>query len=121
MDAALGTRSNQPPGAKSWVQLQPKEAPALQRAVLGVSRAYQLATLEGGQGKVTNVAQFPLGLSINTLAQCTPDAPDRSEIAFDEFYIKAGPLRCAPAARFLLAAGPVLNNDGWRTADLCLM
>lgn len=83
----------------SLMTLQPKEAPALQRAVLGVSKAYQLASLEGGGGKVYNVAQFPLGLSINTIAQCNPDAPDRSEIAFDEFYIKAGPLRCGLASQ----------------------
>ena len=54
---------------------------------------FQLASLDNGLGKVTNVAQFPLGLSINTLAQCTPEAADRSAIKFDEFYVRAGPVR----------------------------
>ena len=73
--------------------MQTKEAPALQKAVLGVSQAFQVANLNAGKGKITNIAQFPLGLSIRTLAQCTPDAADRSAIAFDEFFIKAGPIR----------------------------
>ena len=72
-----------------------KEAPALQKAVLGLTKAFQQATLQNGNGKITNVAQFPLGWSIRTLAQCTPEAPDRSAIQFDEFFVRAGPFRCA--------------------------
>ena len=74
--------------------MQTKEAPALQKAVLGLTRAFQLASLQRGLGKVTNVAQFPGGLSIRTLAQCTPEAGDRSAIEFDEFFVRAGPFRC---------------------------
>ena len=73
--------------------VQTKEAPALQKAVLGLTRAFQLASLERGKGKITNVAQFPLGWSIRTLAQCTPEAGDKSAIVFDEFFIRAGPFR----------------------------
>ena len=61
--------------------------------MLSLTKAYQLASLQKGGGKITNVAAFPLGWSIRTLAQCTPDAADRSAIQFDEFFVRAGPFR----------------------------